>query len=56
MPKAKSNGAATRKKVEPEVVLFRLPGKGKIDPRLIRKAVVKVHREMREEFSAAKSK
>jgi hypothetical protein len=48
--------AATKKKKQPKVVLIRLPGKGKIDPKLIRKAVLKVHRKMLEDEAAAKAK
>jgi len=49
------NSSAKPKKKRPKVVLVRLPGKGKIDANLIRKAVRKVHREMLEAGAAAKA-
>jgi len=45
-----------KKKRRPKVPIFDLPGKGNIDPRLIRKAVVEVYGQMLREEAEARLK
>jgi hypothetical protein len=55
MPKTKMAGKKKKKK-EREVVYIRPLGRGKIDPRLIRKAVIAVRNRRLKEEAEAKAK